>query len=597
MHLKLENATALALVLQLFLAGCGGGGSDSTATPPAPNGGNGPSPQAPPSVSLAASSSTVPAGATVTLTWSSLNASSCSATGGWAGARATSGSETVGPLSSSSTFGLSCSGTGGSTLKSVEVAVQPVSPGVASSSRVRVAPSSMSRLSYEVEVDLTAFDPATAASVSIQGLRTGSTRLGAPGSEKLDLGEQRYSLKRVSCDAPSASGTPYQAVALLDRGSPVGGQDASEEALQGLRDLVARMSAADRLWPATFPGNPLAAPPASTRVFFYGSDFSSDRSQLASYMNAISLSRPNGSRPLWDAAQLSVEKFTPSASGQTDRALIVYSRGFDDASRSSSPSNVAGLGLARGVKIHVVQLRDSYVEPTGYAYPWLQPYGLYLGLENVAYSTGGSFFASRDPKALTGFVATLGKVMSAQASKCTAVINVQFVPDRADADIGYGPGANLRPTLEFLGTSSAGLVSASMELTLPLSPGAKIGQTARGSSVYESDVLADRSFADCLHEQGTAIVNKCSFNVFAAVCDATNPVSCMRGLLAPGTGFSKFTDTRYASCPAIGEVFRFEPVLEDRRGLAGSWLYTSWAPIANANSNSATCVNAARGPF
>ena len=79
-----------------------------------------------PSVTLTASSTSVIAGATVELTWSSTNASSCTASDGWSGTQPTSGSAQVGPLTQTTTFDLSCSGSGGSGSGSVTVTVQAV---------------------------------------------------------------------------------------------------------------------------------------------------------------------------------------------------------------------------------------------------------------------------------------------------------------------------------------------------------------------------------------------------------------------------------------------------------------------------------------
>ena len=77
-----------------------------------------------PTLSLSASEGTITAGASVTLSWSSANATSCTASEGWSGARATSGSETIAGLQSSATFGLSCRGKKGTASQSVSVVVR-----------------------------------------------------------------------------------------------------------------------------------------------------------------------------------------------------------------------------------------------------------------------------------------------------------------------------------------------------------------------------------------------------------------------------------------------------------------------------------------
>ena len=90
-----------------FLLGCGGGGG----------GGGGSAPSAPTpqniTVSLTASADSAEVNSSITLTWSSTLATSCSASGVWSGSKGTSGSEsiTIG-VGGSNTFSLSCSATG-----------------------------------------------------------------------------------------------------------------------------------------------------------------------------------------------------------------------------------------------------------------------------------------------------------------------------------------------------------------------------------------------------------------------------------------------------------------------------------------------------
>jgi hypothetical protein len=81
-----------------------------------------------PTVTLTASPAQVTAGSSTTLAWSSADADSCTASGGWSGARATSGSQVISNLSSTTTFTLDCTGGGGSTSRSVTVEVVPAAP-------------------------------------------------------------------------------------------------------------------------------------------------------------------------------------------------------------------------------------------------------------------------------------------------------------------------------------------------------------------------------------------------------------------------------------------------------------------------------------
>ena len=60
------------------------------------------------------------------LTWTSQNANSCIASGAWSGSKSTSGSQSTGNLTSSKTYTITCSGSGGSASDSVTINVQQV---------------------------------------------------------------------------------------------------------------------------------------------------------------------------------------------------------------------------------------------------------------------------------------------------------------------------------------------------------------------------------------------------------------------------------------------------------------------------------------
>lgn len=67
-----------------------------------------------PSVSFLVNPTNVAANGLATLTWSSTNASACTASGGWSGSRASAGTQQIGPIFNTSTFTLQCTGPGGS---------------------------------------------------------------------------------------------------------------------------------------------------------------------------------------------------------------------------------------------------------------------------------------------------------------------------------------------------------------------------------------------------------------------------------------------------------------------------------------------------
>lgn len=102
--------SAGAVVLSLALAGCsgggsgdGGGGGGGGAGAVGSSGNNGQV-----TVSLQASAPQIANGGTVNLSWTGVNADSCTASGAWNGDLAASGLKQVGPLGANSTFKLTC---------------------------------------------------------------------------------------------------------------------------------------------------------------------------------------------------------------------------------------------------------------------------------------------------------------------------------------------------------------------------------------------------------------------------------------------------------------------------------------------------------
>jgi len=87
--------------------------------------------ETPPSVSLTASPSSIASGATSLLSWSSSHATACTASGGWSGNLATSGSKSTAALKATTTYTLTCTGDAGSVTASATVTVKPPSSGTA----------------------------------------------------------------------------------------------------------------------------------------------------------------------------------------------------------------------------------------------------------------------------------------------------------------------------------------------------------------------------------------------------------------------------------------------------------------------------------
>ncbi len=77
----------------------------------------------PPTVNFSASPATVAPGQASTLTWNTINATSCMASGAWTGSQPTSGSVSTAAINANSTYSLSCSGAGGTTTMTTNVSV------------------------------------------------------------------------------------------------------------------------------------------------------------------------------------------------------------------------------------------------------------------------------------------------------------------------------------------------------------------------------------------------------------------------------------------------------------------------------------------
>ncbi len=114
----MNKLSAYILISTFILASCGGGGGSST--PPAPS-----NPAA--TVDFSTSVGEIAVGNIVTLTWSSTNASSCSAStsqgnSSWNGAKETSGNEEVSITAyGTNILTLSCTGSGGTSSKDVTI--------------------------------------------------------------------------------------------------------------------------------------------------------------------------------------------------------------------------------------------------------------------------------------------------------------------------------------------------------------------------------------------------------------------------------------------------------------------------------------------
>lgn len=114
--MKNQNIAAILAAL-ITLAGCGGGGTSTSATPT-------PVATPAPTVTLTLSAPKVGLGKSSTVTWSSTNATSCTASGAWSGVQAISGSSPQTPTASgANAYTLTCTGAGGSVNQTVTLTV------------------------------------------------------------------------------------------------------------------------------------------------------------------------------------------------------------------------------------------------------------------------------------------------------------------------------------------------------------------------------------------------------------------------------------------------------------------------------------------
>jgi hypothetical protein len=129
-----EESAALTADSTFTIRCDGAGGSTSrnvgvtvTAAPPTSPPGPGPTAVPPPSVTLVSNPDTVTAGSSVTLSWTVINASSCTASDGWAGTKTMSGQEAV-SVNAKTTYTLTCAGAGGTGGSSVTVSIASANP-------------------------------------------------------------------------------------------------------------------------------------------------------------------------------------------------------------------------------------------------------------------------------------------------------------------------------------------------------------------------------------------------------------------------------------------------------------------------------------
>jgi hypothetical protein len=194
---RAQAAGFVALAAAILLAACGGG-SSGTSTPA-------------PAVTLTANPTIIGTGTSATLTWSSTDATSCTASAGWSGTKATSGSTSTGALSTTTSYTLTCTGVGGSMAATAAVTVT-------SSNVVAIAPQ-FSALTLSQKQQFAATVPGNAAAQwSVDGIAGGNATVGmisASGLYSPGSAVGTHTIGATSAANSSQSGTASVAVTDL----------------------------------------------------------------------------------------------------------------------------------------------------------------------------------------------------------------------------------------------------------------------------------------------------------------------------------------------------------------------------------------------
>jgi len=174
-----------------------------------------------PTVSLTATPTNIPAGGSSTLSWTSTDATSCAASGGWNGTKAVSGSQVVSGLVTQSTYTLTCNGAGGQAVASATVTPDPdtTAPTVS-----LIAPTEGATLTGVVQLSATASDDVAVNNVafSVDGVQQGSTIITAPYETSFNTATVPNGVHAVRATAYDASGnTAYSEVSVtIDNQAP-----------------------------------------------------------------------------------------------------------------------------------------------------------------------------------------------------------------------------------------------------------------------------------------------------------------------------------------------------------------------------------------
>ncbi len=168
-------------------------------------------PPAMPVTTLTADPTSIASGGSSTLTWSATDASSCTASGGWTGARAISGTESIGPLNANTSFSLACTGAGGTSSATATVLVQQA----AAAPTLTLAASPTSVLSGDTST--LSWSSTNTTSCSASGGWSGTKATSGSASVGPLMTGQTFSL---TCNGAGGSVTRSATIAITTPGAP-----------------------------------------------------------------------------------------------------------------------------------------------------------------------------------------------------------------------------------------------------------------------------------------------------------------------------------------------------------------------------------------
>lgn len=164
----------------------------------------------PPTVAISASPTSVAYGASSTVTWSSTNATSCTASGAWSGAQASAGSVSTGALTANRTYTITCNGAGGSASQSVTVMVSSPTVTISANPAINLPAFGQSTLEWSS----TNATSCMASGIDYFGTPTWSGSRPTSGTElsvPITVPNQRYML---TCDGAGGSASASVVVSI-----------------------------------------------------------------------------------------------------------------------------------------------------------------------------------------------------------------------------------------------------------------------------------------------------------------------------------------------------------------------------------------------